>query len=137
MLAHAAASNAPGEETVAALKAEAGKIDDAQVPYAWGGGHAGRLDPDSPVTPLDCSGAVSRVLGIDPRVSGAFANWGDPGPGERVSIYYNAQHVFMVIDGHFFGTSRSNPGGGPGWIPRALITPSYLAHFDVRHPPGL
>jgi hypothetical protein len=137
VLAHAASADAPGDETVAALKSEAERIDDAQVAYQWGGGHAGRLDPDSAVTPLDCSGAVSRVLGIDPRVSGAFANWGEPGSGERVSIYYNAQHVFMVIDGHFFGTSRSNPGGGPGWIPRALITPNYLAKFDVRHPPGL
>ncbi|WP_211233235.1 lytic transglycosylase domain-containing protein [Solirubrobacter soli] len=127
----------PHEGTVAALKAEAEKIDDAHVRYEWGGGHAGKEDPGDPVTPLDCSGAVSRVLGIDPRVSGGFADWGEAGPGKRVSVYYNAEHVFMVIDGHFFGTSRSNPGGGAGWIPRELMSPAYLARFEVRHPPGM
>jgi hypothetical protein len=126
-----------GSAMVRALKAEAERIDEARVPYRWGGGHAERLAADSPVTPLDCSGAVSRVLGIDPRASGAFATWGEPGPGRRVSIYYNAEHVFMVIDGHFFGTSRSNPGGGPGWISHKLITPEYLARFAVRHPAGM
>ena len=118
------------------LKAEAEDIDDAQVRYQLGGGHAERLDHDDPITPLDCSGAVSRVLGIDPRVSGQFETWGEPGPGERVTIYANAGHVLMEIDGHFWGTSRSNPGGGAGWIPRALVTPGYLAGFTARHPPG-
>jgi hypothetical protein len=121
---------------VARLKAEAERIDDARVPYLWGGGHVERLDPDDPVTPLDCSGAVSRVLGIDPRVSGQFETWGEPGPGRRVTVYANDVHVLMEIDGHFWGTSGANPGGGAGWIPRAQVTPEYLARFTARHPRG-
>jgi hypothetical protein len=30
---------------------------------------------------MDCSGAVSAALGIDPRVSGDFVTWGSPGDG--------------------------------------------------------
>jgi hypothetical protein len=125
------------DRRVEALKAEAERIDDAQVPYLWGGGHAAAQPHGSPVTPLDCSGAVSRVLGIDPLVSGQLESWGAPGPGRRVTIYSNERHVLMEIDGRFWGTSASNPGGGPGWIPRRLISASYLAGFTMRHPPGL
>ena len=131
----AAAGDGP-DGYVDRLKAEAERIDDAQVPYQWGGGHAGRQDHDDPVTPLDCSGAVSRVLGIDPRVAQAFETWGKPGRGERVTIYANDRHVLMEIDGHFWGTSGANPGGGAGWIPRAKVPDSYLAAFTARHPPG-
>jgi putative peptide zinc metalloprotease protein len=118
------------------LKAEAERIDDAEVPYLWGGGHVERLHHSDPVTPLDCSGAVSRVLGIDPRVAQAFETWGEPGHGKRVTIYANAGHVLMEIDGHFWGTSSANPGGGAGWIPRERVPDSYLARFTARHPPG-
>ena len=89
------------------------------------------------VEPVDCSGAVSAVLGVNARVSGAFEAWGEPGPGRHVTVYANAEHVLMEINGHFFGTSAANPGGGAGWIPRAHVPPSYLARFTVRHPTGL
>jgi hypothetical protein len=127
----------PKSHTVEAFKAEAERIDDAEVPYLWGGGHGARQLYGSQVTPLDCSGAVSRVLGLDPRVSGAFMAWGDPGEGERVTIYANERHVLMEIDGHFFGTSTTNPGGGAGWIKRGDVSDAYLAQFTARHPLGL
>src|SRR5205823_5815289 len=38
-----------------------------------------------------------------------------PGKG-AVTIYANASHVYMSINGHYFGTSGSNPGGGAGWF---------------------
>lgn len=112
----------------------ASAIDAKRLPYLWGGGHGGKVDAYK-ATPLDCSGAVSAVLGIDPRVSGQFAKWGRPGTGDGkgVVVYSNPTHVLMSIGGKFFGTSRSNPGGGAGWIPRSQISPDYLKNFTARH----
>lgn len=109
-------------------------IDQARLPYKWGGGHQGRVNVKDPV-PLDCSGAVSAVLGIDPRVSGQFESWGKPGEGghKGVTVYANAEHVLMKINGHFFGTSATNPGGGAGWIPQKAISREYLKRFTARH----
>ena len=129
---HDTGVRATGSAFVASVTQEANLINNAQVPYQWGGGHGGRQPRGSKVTPLDCSGAVSRVLGIDPRVSGQFESWGKPGRG-RVTVYANKTHVLMEINGHFFGTSASNPGGGAGWIPRRLISKEYLRGFTARH----
>lgn len=116
---------------------EANRIDAAKMPYEWGGGHGRKLIRGKDLTPVDCSGAVSQVLGIDPRVSGALASWGAPGKGKSVTIYANATHVLMEIDGHFWGTSKSNPGGGAGWIPSSAVSAAYLSKFTARHPPGM
>ena len=36
-------------------------------------------------------------------------NWGDPGPGQWVTIYANGGHIYMVVAGLRFDTSgRSN-----------------------------
>ena len=128
----------PDGSTGSALAAEATRraniIDAKRLPYKWGGGHSGKVSPRT-TGPLDCSGAVSAVLGIDPRVSGQFTTWGRPGDGgsKGVTIYANAEHVLMKINGRFFGTSKTNPGGGAGWIPASAISKSYLRRFTVRH----
>lgn len=124
---------------VAQYKAAADLLDAAKLPYKWGGGHGKKLKllKGAKPIPVDCSGAVSAVLGIDPRVSGEFAKWGQEGKGKNVTIYANGEHVLMEINGHFFGTSKSNPGGGAGWIPRSKISKAYLSRFVARHPPGL
>jgi hypothetical protein len=114
-------------------------INDAKVPYLWGGGHqAHQVGPHAKVTPLDCSGAVSRALGIDPRVAAQFKTWGEAGPGKRVTVLAakDGSHVLLEVDGHLWGTSRENPGGGAGWIPRSAISAAYLSRFTPRHPPG-
>jgi peptidoglycan hydrolase-like protein with peptidoglycan-binding domain len=111
-------------DIVRALIAAANRIDAKQYPYRWGGGHDANF-----TGPYDCSGAVSAVLHaaglLDrPLVSGDFTRYGAPGAG-MVTIYANAGHVYMSIKGRFFGTSRSNPGGGAGWFdgaPRAGFT---------------
>lgn len=115
--------------------ARAGALNAQRLPYKWGGGHGGKVNPNA-AQPLDCSGAVSAVLGINPRVSGELAKWGKPGRGKRVTVYANGHHTLLEIDGHFFGTSKSNPGGGAGWIPRGQISTQYLKGFTARHPPG-
>lgn len=119
-----------------AARREAQRINDARVPYQWGGGHGGRQARGSKVTPLDCSGAVSRVLGIDPRVASQFKSFGSPGRapgGKGITIYAKDDHVLMEINGHLFGTSRSNPGGGAGWVKRSELPAGYLSRFTARH----
>lgn len=111
-------------------------INSKHLSYKWGGGHGGKVDP-STTGPLDCSGAVSAVLGVNPRVASQFMKWGQPGTGKRVTIYAKGDHTLMEIDGHFFGTSGTNPGGGAGWIPRKALSKEYLAQFVKRHPVGM
>lgn len=106
-------------------------------PYVWGGGHASFISKG-----YDCSGAVSYALhGADllgyTQVSGQLAHYGDPGPGKWITIYANAEHVFMVVAGLRFDT-RNDPEqvSGPRWkmaAPEASILPK----FAVRHPPAL
>jgi hypothetical protein len=119
-----AASGAYGK-----IVAAANAIDSRHYPYLWGGGHNSSFSG-----PYDCSGAWSAILhsaGLlsSPLVSGQFANWGDPGPG-KVTLYANSGHVYGKIGSNWWGTSRSNPGGGAGWFPGAP-----RAGFAVRHVP--
>ena len=104
----------------------------ATLPYIYGGGHAS-FHADG----YDCSGSVSYVLAAaglvsSPMVSGQFEDWGDPGPGRWVTIYANADHVWMTVAGWRFDTvalaetgTRWARGGGE------------FAGFVERHPPGL
>ena len=103
----------------------------ATLPYIWGGGHA-----SFQALGYDCSGSVSFVLNAggllsSPEVSGWFESYGDPGPGQWVTIYANAGHVWMQIAGWRFDTvalaedgTRWSQGGGE------------YAGFVVRHPAG-
>lgn len=115
------------------VASRAAAIDRQRLPYQWGGGHGSTR----PGTPLDCSGAVSKALGIDPRVSGEFTTWGKPGEGGRVTVYANDRHVLMKVkvDGvwRYWGTSATNPSGGAGWIRARDVSPEYLAGFTARH----
>ena len=93
---------------------------------------AGRKD----FVPVDCSGAVSRGAEDRTRACPASSrNWGKPGDGGNrgVTIYSNPHHVLMKINGRFFGTSGSNPGGGAGWIPDSAVSGDYLKGFTARH----
>lgn len=103
-------------------------------PYVWGGGHSSWFSRG-----YDCSGAVSYALHggglLDvTMVSGQLSHWGETGPGKWITIYANAQHVFMVVAGLRFDT-RGNPAGvsGPRWH-RAWVDPR---KFVARHPPTL
>lgn len=123
---------------IAQIFERAATLDAKRLPYKWGGGHGKRISDVSKAEPLDCSGAVSAVLGVDPRVSGQFTKWGKPGAGGNVTVYANSEHVLMKIRGddgkwHFFGTSRTNPGGGAGWIPASALGSGYLSRFTARH----
>jgi len=105
----------------------------ADFPYIWGGGHASFV-----ANGYDCSGSVSYALAAGgllsaPLVSGDLATWGEPGPGRWITIYANAGHTFMDVDGVWFDTAgRSGP-----YASRWLVSTPSLAGYAVRHPPGL
>ncbi len=103
----------------------------ATLPYIWGGGHGSWASAG-----YDCSGSVSYVLHAAgllsvPEDSSALMSYGAPGPGKYVTIYANAGHAWMTIDGRRFDTvalsedgSRWASGGGE------------FAGFVERHPIG-
>jgi cell wall-associated NlpC family hydrolase len=104
----------------------------AGLPYVYGGGH-GSFQANA----YDCSGSVSYALAAaglvnSPMASGPFMSWGDPGPGQWITVYANAGHAFMVVAGWRFDTSAL-PGGGTRWTQAMRGT----AGFVARHPPGL
>jgi hypothetical protein len=117
---------------VKAAIAAANRIDNR--PYVWGGGHLGWAERG-----YDCSGAVGYALhgaGLleTTMVSGQLAAWAEPGAGRWITVYANADHVYMVIAGLRFDT-RDDPLGvsGPRWH-RASVDPR---KFTARHPAGL
>jgi cell wall-associated NlpC family hydrolase len=117
-----------GGDAVARVVAAANQI--ASTPYVWGGGHGGASGG------YDCSGSVSYALiagGLlsSPLDSTGFESWGEPGPGRRITVYANAGHAFMIVDGRRFDTSALS-GGGTRWTSAGRST----AGFVARHPPG-
>jgi cell wall-associated NlpC family hydrolase len=105
----------------------------ADFPYIWGGGHGSFV-----ANGYDCSGSVSYALAAggllsQPLVSGDLASWGEPGPGRWITIYANAGHTFMDVDGMWFDTAgRSGP-----YASRWLVATPPLEGYAVRHPRGL
>jgi septal ring factor EnvC (AmiA/AmiB activator) len=103
----------------------------AGLPYLYGGGHGGFKD-----SAYDCSGSVSYALAAaglvtSPMASGPFMSWGDPGPGQWITVYANAGHAFMVVAGWRFDTSALR--GGTRWTQQMRPTGGFVA----RHPAGL
>jgi len=105
----------------------------ADFPYIWGGGHGSFV-----ANGYDCSGSVSYALAAGgllsaPLVSGDLAHWGEPGPGRWITIYANAGHTFMDVNGMWFDTAgRSGP-----YASRWLVAQPSLEGYAVRHPAGL
>jgi peptidoglycan hydrolase-like protein with peptidoglycan-binding domain len=128
--AGASAGGGEAESVVARVIAAADEI--ATRPYVWGGGH-GSFESYG----YDCSGSVSYALhggGLlsSPEDSTGLESFGEAGPGKYITIYANAEHAYMVIDGKRFDTvalaedgsrwgGSSDDGGG----------------FVERHPAGL
>ncbi len=124
------ASSSSAEGVVARVIAAADEI--ATRPYVYGGGHGSFISYG-----YDCSGSVSYALhggGLlaAPEDSTGLESYGEPGPGRYITIYANAEHAWMTIDGRRYDTvalaedgSRwggpSDDGGG----------------FVERHPDGL
>jgi hypothetical protein len=111
-------------------------------PYLYGGGHGLPLSEVAPA--YDCSSSVEHLLyGADllpvdyDAPSGTLESFGQPGPGQWVTLYANSDHVFMYVAGLRWDTHNAAGAGdgstGIGWHP--LIRSD--AGFVPRHPVGL
>ena len=104
----------------------------AKAPYRYGGGH-GKWDD----TGYDCSGSMSYAFHgaglIDKALDSTdFMSWGDPGPGQWVTIYAHGGHSYMLVAGLRFDTSGAKEDGSR-WHTSKRSTDGYT----VRHPTGL
>ena len=104
----------------------------ATTPYRYGGGHGSWNDSG-----YDCSGSISYALhggGLlrSPLDSTGFMSYGRPGRGRHITIYANAGHAYMVIDGRRFDTSARSQTGSR-WTNTMRSSSGYVA----RHPAGL
>jgi len=129
----------------------ANEIAGARIGYCYGGGHVTPARPThgsychdasnnhisgSAYDGLDCSSAVSMLLqqsevNTATLDSSGFMGFALPGEGVRFTVWANPAHVFVVLDGHGWGTSEANHYGGPGWAPHTTVG------FSPRHLQGL
>lgn len=146
-----AAPAGPAGPALQKIVAEADRLDALHLTYRYGGSHGESPTPAN--GPFDCSSAVSHLLQIggfgNPTMdTTALITWGDPGPGRYLTIhikpYGEDAHTFIEFDPsvtpdekRYWGTSGTNPNGGPGWIPKSAFDATYLAGFQPRHPEGL
>ena len=124
----------PGQRAERGARGSAAAIEAANsiatTPYIWGGGH-GSFESSG----YDCSGAVSFALNgggflSSPLDSTGLETWGEPGPGQWITVYANAGHAWMIIAGLAFDTVG---GAGPRWHPSPVDS---TEGFIARHPPG-
>ncbi len=123
-------STGEGSSVVARVIAAGDEI--ATRPYVWGGGHGSFQS-----TGYDCSGSVSYALhggGLlsSPEDSSELEGYGEAGPGRYITIYANAEHAFMVVDGKRFDTI-AQAETGTRWAGSVGDTSGYV----VRHPDGM
>jgi hypothetical protein len=128
--------------TARAINEACNKIDRQRRGYDYGGGHGPALSSLVSGGDLDCSSATSLALWMAGEfpddvawVSGDFARrYGNPGPGEFVTIYAHDGHVY--IEGRLpdlgywrFDTSQNGSSG-----PRLVTFDRSDAGFTARHP---
>ncbi|HYM46619.1 MAG TPA: hypothetical protein VES65_10750 [Solirubrobacteraceae bacterium] len=114
-------------------KVVAGANAIADFPYVFGGGHASFVD-----NAYDCSGSVSYALATGgllsaPETSGELESWGAPGPGRYITVYANAGHTYMYVDGILYDTAGRSGTYASRWQVAAVDNSGYV----VRHWPGL
>ncbi|HTQ67331.1 MAG TPA: hypothetical protein VMI13_01435 [Solirubrobacteraceae bacterium] len=114
-------------------KVIAGANEIADFPYVFGGGHGSFVDHA-----YDCSGSVSYALAAggllsSPEVSGELEHWGVPGPGRYITVYANAGHTYMYVDGILYDTAGRSGVYASRWLVGSTDNSGYV----VRHWPGL
>jgi peptidoglycan hydrolase-like protein with peptidoglycan-binding domain len=125
-------SSSTGESSGVVGRVIAAGDEIATRPYVYGGGHGSFQSAG-----YDCSGSVSYALhggGLlsSPEDSSQLESYGEAGPGKHITIYANAEHAFMVIDGKRFDTIAQQEGGS-----RWSSSPGSTGGYVVRHPAGL
>lgn len=126
------------------LVAAANKVNSANFPYSWGGGH----EQPAQFQPFDCSGAVSYAVQqagyrVPTVTAQDIGSWGFPKGAGQASVFYTAgfpgqaAHTFMKIGNRYWGTSGfARPNGGAGWFDQSPPA-SYLSGFNEVHLPDL
>jgi cell wall-associated NlpC family hydrolase len=114
-------------------KVVAGANEIADFPYVFGGGHASFVD-----NAYDCSGSVSYALAAGglltrPETSGELEKWGAAGPGRYITVYANAGHTYMYVDGILYDTAGRSGVYASRWQVTGVDNSGYV----VRHYPGL
>jgi len=127
---------------IQALLDAANAMNAANYPYVWAGGHpaagAASIGSSGPgytghTIGFDCSGSVAAILSSGdlwqpgtpvPADNGVIAQLRQQGliksgvghGSTEVTLYDDpGVHIFMNIDGRYFGTG-ANAKGGPGWL---------------------
>jgi len=110
--------------------------------YCYAGGH-GSWNSSC----YDCSGAVSFALhggGLlsQPEDSTELESYGQSGPGRWITIYADASHTFIAVDGRAFDTADFGgpnvpDGSGPRWRSDPTGNLADGGNYIVRHPTGL
>jgi cell wall-associated NlpC family hydrolase len=123
----------PSDVPEVVQKVIAGANEIADFPYVYGGGHASFVD-----NAYDCSGSVSYALAAggllsSPETSGELESWGVPGPGKYITVYANAGHTYMYVDGILYDTA----GRSGVYASRWQVEPTDNEGYVVRHWPGL
>jgi peptidoglycan hydrolase-like protein with peptidoglycan-binding domain len=121
-----------GEASGVVARVIAAADEIATRPYVYGGGH-GSFQSEG----YDCSGSVSYALhggGLlsSPEDSSGLESYGEAGPGKYITIYADAEHAWMTIDGRRFDTVALQETGDR-WSDSMTSTAGYV----VRHPDGL
>ena len=130
----AAATNARAahvHRAAAATSSRASSPPPTRSPRRRTSGAAGTAARPAATTAPARSPTRSPPAGCSPRPldSTGFMSWGEPGPGRRITVYANAGHAFMVVDGRRFDTSALS-GGGTRW------TSADAQHRGLRRAPS-
>lgn len=130
---------AGGQTRFDAIVAEAARLDALDAPYS-------NARPPSDSGGYDCSSTCAQLLkaagyGVPYFNTATAPDYMEPGqdPSGRLTFWNNDRsrtagnlvHMFAQINGRDFGTSSSNPGGGPGYAPHTKTG------FDPFHVSGL
>jgi hypothetical protein len=146
-------ASAPAQAPAAVRTAIAAGNQLIDRPYVWGGGHA---DLDQLAAGYDCSGSAEYVLhhaGVFAPTTGpsssAFKDHYPPGAGRWITVYANAEHMWLVVAGIVLDTAwystiaPTRPDSGPRWQPATVIQPQIAGNtvagypaFAVTHPNG-
>lgn len=128
-------AQAPSAAPMAVRRAIAAANRIIGKPYLYGGGHRRFRDRG-----YDCSGTVSYALRgasalTRPLDSTGLSRWGEPGPGQWITVFTNPGHAYVVIAGLRLDTSaEDDPGGaeGPRWRPLRRSDRGYVRRHPAR-----
>ena len=131
--AKASSSSSTGGDSSVVARVIAAGDEIATRPYVWGGGHGSFSLRRLRLLGLGLLRAARRrpaqlARGLDRRSSPTAK----PGPGRDITIYANAEHAFMVVDGKRFDTVAL-PETGTRWS-SSMTSTARLRRAPPRRP---